>query len=365
MTVASRRAVLGLIGTSAFAAPEPGGLRRLERFIADRAGQDLFSGTVLVAHRGRPVLQRSYGMADKEKSLPNGRDTVFDLASITKCCTGVAIAQLAQQGKLAFHEKLGAYLDGFPTGIGDTVTVHQLLTHTSGVGRPPIGSGPPDGPWDTIESFWDGTAQLIRGLPRRFVPGTRYAYSNDGYFVLGEIVAAVSGQSYYDYVRRSIFAPAGMTRAHFPTRPQMRADPAIARPYATRPSGGRADVSDSPYFPFVGSPARGAYCTAADLLAFQRALRDGTLLDPAYAGLITGGKMVLPPEERPDVTRQSMFYGYGFLSTIVDGRTVTGHSGSGPGAANNLDLFADRVAVILGNYDTTVTPIVEQARRLL
>lgn len=384
----SRRSVLGLLGAAPIAAglltagqPAhaeasasrliPADLRvggKFDRFIADRAAKDLFSGVVLLAYRGRPVLRRTYGMANKASSAPNRLDTRFDLASVTKTFTAVAVAQLAQQGKIAFHEKLGAYLQGFPAEIGQTVTVHQLLTHTSGIGRPAVGTEPPTRPeWNTIQKVWDGTAKAIRALPLQLTPGTQYRYSNDGFFLLGEIVAAVSGQSYYDYVRQHIFTPAKMTHSGFFTKTQVTADRTIARPYATQPSGSRADFTTSDFFPFVGGPHRGAYATATDLLAFARALRNSTLLGPAYAELITTGKMIMPPSEQQGLTRQHLFYGYGFTDAIVGGRHVIGHSGSSAGAANNLDTYPelDWTAVILGNYDTSIAPIVEMERQII
>jgi CubicO group peptidase (beta-lactamase class C family) len=384
----SRRSVLGLLSSVPVAAGllaagrpaqaeastfrsipadlRPGG--KFDRFVADQAAKDLFSGVVLLAYQGRPVLRRACGMANKAASLPNRLDTRFDLASVTKTFTAVAVAQLAQQRKIAFHEKIGTYLQGFPAEIGQNVTVHQLLTHTSGIGRPAVGTEPPTRPeWDTVQKLWDGTAKAIRALPPQFTPGTQYRYSNDGFFLLGEIVATVSGRSYYDYVREHIFAPAGMTRSDFFTKPQVTADPTIARPYATQRSGPRVDFTTSAFFPFVGGPHRGAYCSATDVLGFVRALRNGTLLSPAYAELFTTAKMIMPPSEQQGLTREHLFYGYGFIDAIVNGRHVVGHSGGSAGAANNLDTFPgqDWVAMIFGNYDTPIAPIVEMARQII
>jgi CubicO group peptidase (beta-lactamase class C family) len=341
-----------------------------ERFVAQRAAEDKFSGIAFLAHRGQPIWTRCYGMANRERSVANGPGTAFNLASITKCLTGVAVAQLAQQGKLAFHDTLGTYLDGFPVEMANSVTVHQLLTHTSGVGRPSVGTGPSPGEsgWDSVEEVWDGTMALIRDTPLRFTPGTQYGYSNDGYFVLGAIVAQVSGQSYYDYVREHIFAAAGMTSSEFYTRPQVLADKGgIARPYASQRDGGRVDFATTPYFRFIGGPAEGAYVTASDLLRFARALSNGSLLSSAYVELITSGKTALSPSEKPNLSAEALFYGYAFLDTIVNDRRVCSHSGSGPGMANNLDIFhsSDWVSVVLSNYDTTVEPIVELGRQLL
>ncbi|TDC27983.1 class A beta-lactamase-related serine hydrolase [Streptomyces sp. 8K308] len=388
MTVStSRRSALGLLGGlplagaalaaapgAAHAAPSragapprelrPGGA--YDRFVAERAAQDAFSGTVLLAHRGRPVFIRSHGMADKDREIPNQSDTVYWLASITKCFTALAIGQLAQRGRLAFHDTLGDHLDGFPTEIASAVTIHHLLTHTSGIGRPAVGNGTPPGlDWDSFDEVMNGTLDLIRQTPLQFTPGTRYEYSNDGFFVLGAIVERVAGQSYFDYVRQHVFGTAGMSRTAFHGRPQVIADHTIARPYWTQqPSGSRADFATSPYAPFTTGPAGGAYSTVTDLLAFARALTAGDLLDPPFTELITGGKVALPPSQPPS---QTQFYGYGHLDVIVNDQRVLGHSGGGPGAATRLDIFPDLdwVSIVLGNYDTTINPIVELGRQLI
>jgi CubicO group peptidase (beta-lactamase class C family) len=167
------------------------------------------------------------------------------------------VAQLAQQGKVGFHEPLGTYLNGFPAGVADTVTVHHLLTHTSGIGRRALSTGTPEGlGWQSFDEVMDGTLAIIRRqtLPR-FTPGTRFQYSNDAFFVLGAIVARVSGQSYFDYVRRHVFRRAGMTRTDFYSRPQVLAATDVAHPYATQPSGTRFDFSTSQFFPFSNGPA--------------------------------------------------------------------------------------------------------------
>jgi CubicO group peptidase (beta-lactamase class C family) len=340
----------------------PGGA--FDRFVAELAAQDKFSGTVLLASQGSPVLVRAHGQANQRTAVPNAPDTIFNLASITKCFTGLAIAQLVTQGKVAFHERLGAYVAGFPADMAQA-TVHQLLTHTSGIGRPAVGGGMPP-TWDSVEATVQGTLDVIKATPLQFAPGTGYAYSNDGYWVLGAVIAQVSGTSYYDYVREHIFAPARMTRTDFLTKPQVLARPDIARPYWAQPSGGRVDFTTTPIFGFVGGPDGGAYSTASDLLSFAVALRSGRLLDPAYTDLITTAKVPVPP--RPGTPAGTVeFAGYGFHDFSVDGRRIHGHPGSGPGTATNLDVrtSADWVAVVLGNYDTGVKDIVAMERRLI
>lgn len=380
-TSVSRRSVLGLVGATslavtAFAAtpsiataaasprlPAPG-LRDYERLVAGLAARDQFSGTVLLARHGRPALVRAYGRADQGRSIANQPGTTFWLASITKCFTALAITQLVQRGKLAFIDTLGAHLTGFPAETA-AVTIHQLLTHTSGVGRPALGGGNPAGPqWNSFDEVMDGTLEIIRQTPLQFTPGTRYSYSNDGFFVLGAIVARASGQSFFDYVREHIFRPAGMPSTDFYSRPQVLTDQRIARPYWTQPNGSRIDFAASPYAPFTSGPAGGAYTTAADLLAFARALTAGKLVAPAFTALLTGGKVALPPSQPPS---QAEFYGYGHLETIVNNQLVTGNKGGGPGASTRLDIFPGRdwVSVVLSNYDTPINPIVQAARNLV
>jgi CubicO group peptidase (beta-lactamase class C family) len=104
-----------------------------DRHLTAMAAQDQFSGTVLLAYADRPVLTRAFGWADKERGIPNQAGTLFNLESVTKIFTGVAVTQLAAQGKIDFHATLGGYLDGFSAQAAG-VTVHQLLTHTAGLG---------------------------------------------------------------------------------------------------------------------------------------------------------------------------------------------------------------------------------------
>lgn len=382
-TVRSRRSALGLLGAvpagvlvtaaGAQAADRsttprdllPGG--RFDRFVAERAAAGEFSGTVLVADHGRPVLTRSFGMADGSRGVANAAHTSFDLASLTKMFTGVAVAHLAQEGELAFHERLGTYLDGFPADVAQ-VTVHQLLTHTSGAGRPGQTNQRPPGEdeWDSADDIWQGMLSYLRTLPLRFTPGTRWGYSNDGYFLLGAIVAAVSGTSYHDYVRRHVFAPARLTDTDFHTRPEVVTDRGIAHGYTTLPSGERVDITTTPFLPWIGSPYHGAFSSAPDLLRFANALHGNRLLSPAFTRIVTGGRHPLGPADKPAEAGELQFYGYGHAETVTGGHRVVGHSGSGPGRATNLDVFpdADRAVVVLSNHDTSVRPIVALGRHL-
>jgi CubicO group peptidase (beta-lactamase class C family) len=334
----------------------PGGA--FDRLIAQLAARDQFSGTVLLSRHGVPVLSRSYGMADRQRGVPNGPDTIYALASDGKPFTGVAVTQLAQQGKIDFAAPLGTYLDGFPAAIADTVTVHQLLTHTSGMGDY-LGSAA----WQTQSPNFTSAAQefdagldIVRAEPLSFPPGSSYRYSNSGYFTLGAIVARVSGLSYYDYVRRNVFGRAAMSSAGFYPKPQREADPRFAHPYATQPNGQRVDVSANE--PFVGTPSGDACASAPDLVAFGHALVGAHLLDQAYTDLMTGAKVPSPA---------GPFQAYGILNAIVNDHTVLLHGGGSPGEATNISIYPDLgwVAVLLCNYDVDLRPVLRLQDQLI
>ena len=390
----SRRGALGLLGASSIAAgaavltrrlcggeaqaivrpqgqpgghgPVPPSLRpggEFDQFVQQQAAQGLFSGNVLLGYRGRPELTRSTGMADKELSVPNTLDTLFSLASVTKSMTATAVVQLAAQGKLVLWETLGTYLSGFPAQIASNVTVHQLLTMTSGMSDYSQGTTwlQQIPTWTTADQVLDGTMAIIKDQALLFAPGTAYSYSNSGFVVLGAIVQQVSGQPYWDYMRQHIFAPAGMTRTDFYTWPQvlsLDAKHQVAHPYGSQRSGDPGVDDFGIVKLYIGLPdgSGGPYTTTLDMLAFATALQDGTLLSPGWAQLMLSGKFPVSPPASTSPPWQSWIIGYGLEDTIINGQHVLGHSGNGPGITTGIDIYPalDWVAVILGNY--TLTP---------
>lgn len=356
---------------------KPGGA--LDRLVADLAAKDEFSGSLLLTHRGRPVLARSYGMANKAQSIHNGPDTIFGLASVTKLLTGVAIAQLAQRRKLAYSDPLGRYIDGFPFEIADTVTIHHLLTHSSGLGdyHGMPGYWEAARTWTSTEQVVAGTTDFIRRSTLAFPPGAGHLYSNSAYHLLGVIVAKASGQpSYFDYMRTHVFRPAAMASTDFYTKPQWRDDRRIARPYRKEESGERVDTLEQHVF--IGTGAGGAFATCADMDRFARALLGDELLEPAFSQLTLGGKIPAagqrPPTGAPpaqdEQTPSVGFKAYGGLASLSDRNEWTyGLSGgSSAGASTDLAMYPNRgwVSVILSNYEQrTVQPIAALARRLI
>lgn len=342
----------------------PGGA--LDKLIAQRAAADQYSGTYLLLHHGRPVLSRTYGMADRSRSLPNRPDTIFGLGSITKMFTGIAVSQLVQQGRVAFHEKLGTYLDGFPADVADAVTVHQLLTHTAGMGDIYNQvNGPVIHSWSSEEEVTAGLLEIVRTAPLRYQPGTACEYSNAGYVTLQFIVAAVSGQSFYDFVRQHVFRVAGMTDTDFYDRDQCRDSRRIAHPYAPedpRTPGPRVDHLED--VEFLGNGAGGAYSTAADLVAFTAALTGNRLLDAQHTWLATSPKTPVPPLGPPPAGKppQFLFGCYGPSATLTNGHWLVGHNGgSSNGISTDLASYPGDgyLAIDLCNYEGGSTRDIE------
>lgn len=184
-------------------------LQQIEEEIKRAAAEDKFSGVVLVAQNFQPIFFKAYGYASKEFSVPNQLNTRFNLGSINKIFTKIAIGQLAHKGKLSLDDRLGKFMPGYPNAEArEKVTVRHLVNMTSGIGDF-FGPEFRDTPKDFIRHNRD-YLRFFASKPLAFEPGSREMYSNGGYVVLGEIISAASGMDYYEYVRKNIFEPAGM-----------------------------------------------------------------------------------------------------------------------------------------------------------
>ncbi|MGN9909431.1 serine hydrolase domain-containing protein [Phytohabitans sp. LJ34] len=338
----------------------PGGA--FDQYVRGLTAEDAFSGSVALVHQGRTVLERGYGMADRARSVPNRPGTIFSLASVTKFLTSVAIAQLVQRGKLAYTDTVGKHLDGFRDDVAGTVTVHHLLTHTSGLGDYLQIEGFWDElpAWDTVEKAWQGTLRYARRDTLAFAPGAGQRYSNTGFVTLGAVVAAASGRSYYDQVREGILRVSGTTGSDFYTTPRWRTDPRFAHPYLR-------DGSDQiERHGFVGSPAGGSFATAGDMARIVAALLGGRLLDRVHADLSTSPKLPLPPMPGGGDGRMG-FSNYLTVGSLVNGRWVLGHSGGAPGVSTNFSWYPDAgwTVVVLSNLDGAANQVAAEARSLI
>src|SRR3954465_2105012 len=197
---------------SAFAI-EPSLAKELDSYFDSLVAENKLSGVALVAKNGVTVASKAAGIANKTTNAPIDLNTKFNLGSMNKMFTAVAIAQLAQAGKLSFPDIVGKHLPDYPNKeVAEKVTLHQLLTHTSGMGMY----------WNDKfmaqrEKLLTVSAHLplFAADPLAFPPGEKFQYSNAGYMVLGAIIEKLSGQDYYSYVQDHIYNPAGMSNTGF------------------------------------------------------------------------------------------------------------------------------------------------------
>ncbi|GAB2514454.1 serine hydrolase [Spirosoma aerophilum] len=182
----------------------------VQQYVANRQ----FNGAVLVADKGQVIFKKGYGMANMEWNIPNAPDTKFRLGSITKQFTAMLVMQLVEKGKLKPAGKITDYLPNYPKATGDKITIHQLLTHTSGI--PNYTNFPkffetlsrePVTPEGFIKQFAD--------KPLDFEPGTKFSYSNSGYFLLGVIIEKVTGKPYAEVLNENILVPAQMANTGY------------------------------------------------------------------------------------------------------------------------------------------------------
>jgi D-alanyl-D-alanine carboxypeptidase len=258
-------------------------------FLEARTKADEFSGVTLVAKGPRVVFEEAYGFADRDRKIPNRKDTKFNLGSINKIFTRVAIYQLARQGRLSLDDPIKRFLPDYPNAqAAEKVNVRQLLNMTSGIGDF-FGDRFDATPKEKILTLQD-YLPLFADRPLEFEPGTANKYSNGGYIVLGLIIEKMSSVDYYTYVRENIFKPCGMTDTD--AFPRDAAAPNLARGY-TRESeaAGSARVLNFATLPGRGSSAGGGYSTAEDMLKFALAVKDKKIYLPdAGSGIdIAGG----------------------------------------------------------------------------
>lgn len=231
-----------------------------------------FNGAVLVSEHGKVIYEKAFGLADMEWNTANQPDTKFRLGSVTKQFTSMLILQLVRQGRIRLNGKITDYLPNYPQKPGDRITIHQLLTHTSGV--PDYTELPnfirdmsrnPQNPEAIIRSFADSA--LL------FEPGTRFSYSNSGYFLLGAIIEKVTGKAYAQVLQENIFGPLGMKNTGYD-----RHAPVIAKRargyYKKFGSYENAEYVDMSV-PFSSGAL---YSTVGDLYRWDRALYTEQLL---------------------------------------------------------------------------------------
>ena len=287
--------------------------------------------------------------------MKNTLDTKFNLGSMNKMFTAVAVMQLVEAGKLSLDDTLGKFL---PAGamkpdVLAKVRVKHLLSHTSGLGS----YFTPE--WDRqSRALWrsvDDWMPLIKDETLRFEPGARWSYSNTGMLVLGKVIEAASGKDYFTYVREHVAKPAGMTSTDAYELDRVNRNLAVG--YEREGEDANGPIYRNNIFQHVirGGPAGGGYSTVGDLTRFAEALKNGKLVSAAGLRTLTAPKPELASSE----------YGFGFV--IEEGGKVVGHSGGFPGINSQLDIYVgeEYTLAVMSNYGGGAQPIIEKARSLI
>lgn len=321
---------------------EPELIERIHALIDGHAAADRFSGAVLVAQGDRPLVTAACGYAIHPSVLPNQLGTRFDIASITKMLTAAAIMQLVGRQAIDLHTPIAAYQVGIPSA--DTITAHQLLTHTAGFG-----------------DYWNDAYRAARSdlrtvsdylplfatTPLAFPPGAGHQYSNAGYVVLGALIEAVTGQAYCDHMRQALYQPLSMADTDHYELDMPIANRAIG--YTRDSWGGPTDGqlrTNQFIYAVKGSPASNGFSTVSDLHRFLQAFQHQRLIDASLMDLC------LTPHVQAD--QPGVSYGYGF-QLIEDGKRgrIMGHAGRAFGADTFAFVYRDLgyTVIVLSNYD--------------
>jgi CubicO group peptidase (beta-lactamase class C family) len=295
-----------------------------------------FSGTALVMQNGKKLFERSTLYADREWKIPNSSQAKYRIGSITKQFTAALILKLEEQGKLSVNDKLTKFYSGYPKG--DSVTIHMLLNHTSGITNytavPEI--------WDNLHYKYstDSLIRAFRNLPYGFPPGQGWDYSNSGYYLLGKIIERASGKKYGDYLREQIITPLQLKNTDLESLDSVYL--LKARGY-TRIG---KQWQPATFMQMEGAWSAGAMIsTVGDLHTWIKALYQNKVLNPAST------KKMLTPE------KGTMGYAYGIISDSLKKHPRIWHNGGIHGFSSYLAYFpeSDITVVVIANNDADNT----------
>jgi CubicO group peptidase (beta-lactamase class C family) len=296
-----------------------------------------FNGTALVAVEGKVIFKKGYGLANREWNIPNKPDTKFRLGSITKQFTSMLILQLVEQGKIDLQGKLSDYLPYYRKDTGSQVTVHHLLTHSSGIpsytGLPNFFEEVSRDPYsvkDCVEKFCSGDLE--------FEPGSKFLYNNSGYFILGAIIEELTGKTYEEVLKEKILDPLGMKDTGYDHHSTIL--PKRATGYDNVFDG----YENSPYLDMSLPYAAGSlYSTVEDLYLWDQALYTDKLLSKDLKELL--------------FKKHIGNYGYGWavaqkkLSDSKEKLNIVAHGGGINGFNTTIERHVDKknLIVLLNN----------------
>lgn len=327
-------------------------LNQAKKMVQKGCDKQVFSGSAMIAHGDKVILSMACGEASKRYHVKNNIDTKFNLGSMNKMFTAVSIAQLVEQGKLTYEDKISKYIDDtwLPKEVTDQITIHHLLSHTSGLGSY-FNETYEKSSRDLFRELND-YKPLVKGDKPKFAPGSNWAYSNTGMLLLGVVIEKASGQNYFDYVRKNVYQPAGMKNSD--SYPLDEPVENLAMGYFPDFSGTAPWLENTFKHVLRGGPAGGGYATSPDLLRFAQALQGGKLVKPATLTTLW-----------QDYGKHG--YGYGFQIRPTPAGRVIGHSGGFTGLNSQLDMFVDQgfTVAVMANHDGAASPLADSLGLLI
>lgn len=301
--------------------------QQLDNYLSHPQKKHSFNGTALVVHKGSILLHKGYGFKNVSNKTQNDTATIYRIGSLSKPFTAAVILQLAEQRALALKDHVSKFLPAYPRG--DSITIEQLLTHSSGVKEylaiKAIQQVPDSAPPISMEkliAYFSNEPLVIR-------PGKKFTYSNSNYILLSAIIEKITGEKFEHVVRRTIFEPLSMDHSGFDFKHVTDTNKSTGH-HNIKKSITIPEDFDSTYAPGCGS----MYSTAIDLLRWYRGLYNGKIIE--------------------DSTREQAFerrksnYGYGWFNEKKQGRKCISHAGGVPGFLANLQFYpADDLCIIL------------------
>ncbi len=313
---------------------------KIDKLVSAYADYGEFNGSVLVAEKGKVIYKKGFGFADMEHNVSNQPDTRHRLGSITKQFTALLIMQLVEQGKLKLDVPISTFLPDYPKKNGDIITLHHLLTHTSGT--PNMTSFPNFGR-EIMRKFYrpEQLVKLFADSTLEFKPGERFNYSNSGYILLGYIIEKVTGKSYEQVLQENIFTPLKMNNTGYDHRETILKNRAAGYEKNGRHyfNAGFIDMS-------VPYAAGSMYSTVEDLSLWDQALYSNQLLRKENMDLLFG----------KHIQTGEWHYGYGWwvgnmtLGNTKDQVATVGHGGGINGFNTKLTRIpSDKSFIVLLN----------------
>jgi D-alanyl-D-alanine carboxypeptidase len=311
-----------------------------DAYIRSEAATHYFRGTVLVGIDGNIVFEKAYGLGNEEWGADNTIRTKFRIASLTKQFTAACILLLQERGRLNIHDPISRHLSGLPAAW-QAITIHQLLTHTSGI--PNSTNSSENARIDRTGATPQQMIGLVADKPLDFPPGANWGYSNTGYFLLGMIVEKISGQSYADFLKTNIFEPLGMKDSGYDRARDVLKERAAGYEIIDGHilNANFIDMS----VPFA---AGGIYSTVEDMYRWNEALAEN-------GKLLSADSLKQMFTEYPEAVHEGQHYGYGVvISRLKFGRLLYYHGGGVEGFTSVIQRYPnDRVCiVVLSNFDS-------------